>query len=154
MAFHLKLLQPKELPADGLTSAEFKPWTNHLTNFLQQEVENFRFLKGVEYSTWSPDSDNESNKRIVVLHVSFGTLLSLSFHCVPHLLPGLVSLAVPLGGGLVAPSNGGLPSHNFLSSTMPVPVSSTVGGGSVLLPLRLLRALKTSGRSRTSEDPD
>ena len=70
MAFHLKLIQPKELPADGLTSAEFKPWTNHLTNFLQQDVENFRFLKGGNYSMWSPASDNESNKRIVALHAA------------------------------------------------------------------------------------
>ena len=68
MAFHLKLIQPKELPADGLTSAEFKPWTNHLKNFLQQDVENFRFLKGGNYSTWSPAIDSESGKRILALH--------------------------------------------------------------------------------------
>ena len=68
MAFHLKLIQPKELPADGLTSAEFKPWTNHLTNFLQQDVENFRFLKGANYSTWSPASESATNTRIIALH--------------------------------------------------------------------------------------
>ena len=68
MAFHLKLIQPKELPANGLTSAEFKPWTNHLNNFLQQDVENFRFLPGGDYYTWSPASDSVSNTRIAALH--------------------------------------------------------------------------------------
>ena len=78
MAFHLKLIQPKELPADGLTSAEFKPWTNHLTNFLQQDVENFRFLKGGNYSMWSPASDNESNKRIIALHAADPDLVAIN----------------------------------------------------------------------------
>ena len=67
MAFHLKLNQPKELPADGLTSAEFKPWTNHLVNFLQQDVENFRFLKGGKYSSWTAASEDETKKRFTVL---------------------------------------------------------------------------------------
>jgi len=67
MAYHLKLIQPKELPADNLTSAEFKPWTNHLVNFLQKDVENFRFLTGGKYSTWSPASDSASNQRITGL---------------------------------------------------------------------------------------
>ena len=64
MAFHLKLLQPKELPRDGVTSAEFKPWCNHLVNFLQQDVDNFRFLKGGMYSTWTSLEDSVNEKRI------------------------------------------------------------------------------------------
>ena len=64
MAFHLKLIQPKELPADKLTSAEFKPWQNHLTNFLQQDVENFNFLPGGKYSNWQAANETEGNKRI------------------------------------------------------------------------------------------
>lgn len=67
MAFHLKLIQPKELPADQLTSAEFKPWQNHLTNFLQQDVENFRFLPGGKYANWSPANETVNNKRIAAL---------------------------------------------------------------------------------------
>ena len=50
--FHLKLNQPKELPQDGLTSVQFKPWRNHLLNFLQQDIENYRFLPGGEYAVW------------------------------------------------------------------------------------------------------
>jgi hypothetical protein len=80
MAYHLKLIQPKELPADNLTSAEFKPWTNHLNNFLQQDVENFRFLKGGRYSTWLPASENVSNKRIIALHVDDPELLAIDAH--------------------------------------------------------------------------
>ena len=67
MAFHLKLIQPKELPADELSSAEFKPWQNHLINFLQQDVENFRFLKGGKYATWLPANEADDNKRIAAL---------------------------------------------------------------------------------------
>ena len=59
MAFHLKLIQPKELPASGVTAAEFKPWQNHLKNFLQQDVDNFLFLSGGKYSTWLPACENE-----------------------------------------------------------------------------------------------
>ena len=64
MAFHLKLTQPKELPADGVTTAEFRPWRNHLINFLQQDVDNFRFLKGGKYSEWKPACDVVGNWRI------------------------------------------------------------------------------------------
>ena len=64
MTFHLKLTQPKELPAEGLTTAEFRPWRNHLINFLQQDVDNFRFLKGGKYSEWKPACDAVANTRI------------------------------------------------------------------------------------------
>ena len=68
MAFHLKLIQPKELPQEGVTSAEFKPWTNHLLNFLQQDVDNCRFFKGRRYSTWVSLDDAPDERRIVQLH--------------------------------------------------------------------------------------
>ena len=70
MAFHLKLNQPKELPAEGLTSAQFKPWQNHLTNFLQQDVNNYRFLPGGDYQVWKAANEVESNLRIEELHVN------------------------------------------------------------------------------------
>ena len=68
MAFHLKLLQPKELPEDNLTDAKFKPWTNHLINFLQQDVTNFQYLPGGKYEVWKAANEVDSNKRIVGLH--------------------------------------------------------------------------------------
>ena len=80
MAFHLKLIQPKELPADSLTTAEFKPWTNHLINFLQQDAENFRFLPGGRYSSWLPASESVSNQRITVLNPADQDVLAIDGH--------------------------------------------------------------------------
>ena len=65
--FHLKLIQPKELPEDNLSSAEFKPWTNHLINFLQQDVNNFLYLPGGIYETWKPANEVAGRKRIDLL---------------------------------------------------------------------------------------
>ena len=67
MAFHLKLIQPKQLPAENVTSAEFKPWQNHLINFLQQDVENFRFLPGGMYAEWGAANEIEGNMRVAAL---------------------------------------------------------------------------------------
>jgi len=80
MAYHLKLIQPKELPADGVTSAQFRPWCNHLINFLQQDVENFRFLPGGRYSSWSPASDSVSNQRIAQPHADDPDLIEIDEH--------------------------------------------------------------------------
>ena len=66
-AFHLKLNQPKELPEEGLTSVQFKPWKNHLVNFLQQDIENYRFLPGGEYATWKAALETANGQRIVDL---------------------------------------------------------------------------------------
>ena len=68
MSYQLKLIQPKELPATGLTTAQFKPWVNHLINFLQQDVENARFLAGGEYDLWKAASEVENGKRIVTIN--------------------------------------------------------------------------------------
>ena len=66
-SFHLKLNQPKELPAEGLTSVQFKPWKNHLINFLQQDMDNYRFLPGGDYQTWNAATDVENKQRITTL---------------------------------------------------------------------------------------
>ena len=67
-AYQLKLLQPKELPESGLTTSQFKPWVNHLRNFLQQDYENARFMKGGEYETWTAAIEREDGKRIIDVH--------------------------------------------------------------------------------------
>ena len=68
--FHLKLIQPKALPEDSMSSAEFKPWTNHLVNFLQQDVNNFLYLPGGIYETWRPANEVVGRKRIETLDVA------------------------------------------------------------------------------------
>ena len=67
-SFHLKLNQPKELPAEGITSVQFKPWQNHLKNFLQQDINNFRFLPGGENQKWKAASTLENGERIYELN--------------------------------------------------------------------------------------
>ena len=62
--YQLKLLQPKELPETGVTVSQFKPWVNHLRNFLQQDIENNRFLKGGEYETWNAATESANGRRI------------------------------------------------------------------------------------------
>ena len=66
--FFLKLNQPKELPAEGVTSVSFKPWKNHLKNFLQQDVNNYMFLQGGIYSTWKAANESVDGKRIQAVH--------------------------------------------------------------------------------------
>ena len=66
--YQLKLLQPKELPETGVTISQFKPWVNHLRNFLQQDVENNRFLPGGEYETWKAANESANGKRIIEIH--------------------------------------------------------------------------------------
>ena len=61
---HLKLNQPKELPSVGLTSVQFKPWKNHLINFLQQDMDNYRFLPGGDYETWKAATEVANRERI------------------------------------------------------------------------------------------
>ena len=54
----IKLNQPKELPANGLTTVQFKPWKNHVTTFLMQDPDNQEFLPGGMYEEWIAASDN------------------------------------------------------------------------------------------------
>ena len=65
MSYQLKLLQPKELPDSGVTTSQFKPWVNHLKNFLQQDLENARFMTGGEYGTWKAAIEREDGRRIL-----------------------------------------------------------------------------------------
>ena len=62
--YHLKLNQPKELPAEGVTSVAFKSWKNHLINFLQQDVDNYLFLTGGLYAQWIPAAVSPDGRRI------------------------------------------------------------------------------------------
>ena len=66
--YQLKLLQPKELPETGVTISQFKPWVNHMRNFLQQDVENNRFLPGGDYETWKAANKSANGKRIIAVH--------------------------------------------------------------------------------------
>ena len=66
--YQLKLLQPKELPESGVTISQFKPWVNHLANFLQQDLENNRFLKGGEYEFWLAAAESANGRRILEIH--------------------------------------------------------------------------------------
>ena len=67
MGFHLKLIQPKVLPTSGVTAAEFKPWQNHVINFIQQDVENFRDLKNRKYSAWLSARENQQRINELIL---------------------------------------------------------------------------------------
>ena len=49
---HLKLRAPEQLPAHGLTLQQFKPWKNHLKNYLRQDSDNTLFFPGKIYATW------------------------------------------------------------------------------------------------------
>ena len=53
----IKLQAPKELPAQGVTRALFKPWQNHMINYLSQDLDNYRFMEGGDYPTWRPAKD-------------------------------------------------------------------------------------------------
>ena len=49
---HLKLRAPDHLPPHGLTLQQFKPWKNHLKNYLRQDADNLLFFPGKIYATW------------------------------------------------------------------------------------------------------
>jgi hypothetical protein len=63
---HLKLRAPDQLPAHGLTLLQFKPWKNHLRNYLRQDADSSLFFPGKLYATWRPQEDHED--RIAALH--------------------------------------------------------------------------------------
>ena len=81
--YHLKLLQPKELPETGVTISQFKPWVNHLRNFLQQDVENNRFLLGGEYETWKAANESANGKRIIAIHDDDEDKAAMSIPLIP-----------------------------------------------------------------------
>ena len=67
----IKLNQPKELPATGLTTVQFKPWKNHVLTFLMQDPDNQEFLLGRMYEDWPAASDNpdKTGERISLVQV-------------------------------------------------------------------------------------
>ena len=63
---HLKLKSPDQLPSHGLTLQQFKPWKNHLRNYLRQDADNAPFFTGRIYATWRPQENHDN--RIEALH--------------------------------------------------------------------------------------
>ena len=63
---HLKLRAPEQLPAHGLTLQQFKPWKNHLKNYLRQDADNALFFPGRLYVAWRAQEDHED--RLHELH--------------------------------------------------------------------------------------
>ena len=54
----LKLQPPEKLPVQGVTRALFRPWKNHLVNYIQQDLDNHRFLEKGDYGTWRALKDH------------------------------------------------------------------------------------------------
>ena len=67
----IKLNQPKDLPATGLTTVQFKPWKNHVITFLMQDPDNQEFLPGGMYEEWLAASFNpdKTGERISLIQV-------------------------------------------------------------------------------------
>ena len=67
----IKLNQPKELPATGLSTVQFKPWKNHVITFLMQDPDNQEFLSGGMYEEWIAASDipDKTGERISLVQV-------------------------------------------------------------------------------------
>jgi len=63
---HLKLKAPEQLPPHGLTLQQFRPWKNHLRNYLMQDTDNTPFFPDRIYGTWA--AQETGNLRIRQLH--------------------------------------------------------------------------------------
>ena len=63
---HLKRRAPDHLPPHGLTLQQFKPWKNHLKNYLRQDADNLLFFPGKIYATWR--AQDATDDRIGALH--------------------------------------------------------------------------------------
>ena len=61
----LLLKPPEKLPSTGVSKAAFKVFYNQLVAYLQQDLNNFKFLEGGVYSEWAPLQT--SDKRITEL---------------------------------------------------------------------------------------
>ena len=66
----LRLKAPEPLPADGVTTVAFKAWKNNLLSFLEQDTDNYLFLEGGIYASWSSLDTADSRKRITDLHTT------------------------------------------------------------------------------------
>jgi len=60
----LKLKAPDKLPADGVTTVAFKAWKNNLFSYLEQDVDNYMFLEGGTYETWTSLDSARNRRRI------------------------------------------------------------------------------------------
>ena len=81
-SFSTKLPPPNQLPEQGLTAVQFKPWKNQMVVFLQQNPQNIVFLpapprlagqnpmkEGI-YQNWRPSAQHGIYGRIGELHES------------------------------------------------------------------------------------
>ncbi len=66
----LKLKAPDKLPADGVTTVAFKAWKNNLFSYLEQDVDNYLFLEGGTYETWTSLDSSRNRKRITTASAS------------------------------------------------------------------------------------
>ena len=66
---HLKLPAPNHLPPHGLTLQQFKPWKNHLKNYLRQDADNLLFFLRKIYATWR--AQEAADDCIGALHAQF-----------------------------------------------------------------------------------
>ena len=73
----LKLKAPERLPVDGVTTVAFKAWKNNLFSFLEQDTDNYLFLEGGHYATWTAQADSADRKRIAELHAADPEALKL-----------------------------------------------------------------------------
>jgi hypothetical protein len=88
----IKLNQPKELPATGLSTVQFKPWKNHVITFLMQDPDNQEFLSGGMYEEWIAASDipDKTGERISLVQVKVDDMTMNESLLVPFL--GNISL--------------------------------------------------------------
>ena len=83
----IKLNQPKELPATGLSTVQFKPWKNHVITFLMQDPDNQEFLSGGMYEEWIAASDipDKTGERISLVQVKVDDMTMNESLLVPFL---------------------------------------------------------------------
>ena len=77
LTMSLKLKAPERLPVDGVTTVAFKAWKNNLFSFLEQDTDNYLFLEGGHYATWTAQADSADRKRIAELHAADPEALKL-----------------------------------------------------------------------------
>ena len=83
----IKLNQPKELPAEGLTTVKFKPWKNHVVNFLMQDIDNQLFLPGGTYQEWISAASSPIGARGRIIAIRDDDITNNESMLVPFLAP-------------------------------------------------------------------
>ena len=79
----IKLLAPKCLPEEGLTSVVFEAWQNQTISFLEQEVVNYYFISGI-YSTWLSKQTTQDGRRIKILDAADPEKLDIEAKAKPN----------------------------------------------------------------------